>query len=131
MRRLETAGSVGRLPWRRLEDEKSAGSWRIRQITILKIACGFESRGMVKVGWTEGEKGGRGDMHDMHDILWMKDGDVDVLVREVFLSLTYQRVWAPLTAHSNGLLLLFDDEARRLVRAQASLIRSLTVSAGG
>jgi hypothetical protein len=49
--------------------------------------------------------------------------------------LTYQRVCAPLTAHSNGLLLLLlllfdDDEARRLVRAQASLIRSLTVSVG-
>jgi hypothetical protein len=62
---------------------------------------------------------------------WRKDGD-DVKVDEgdFSLSVTYQRVWAPLTAHSNGLVLV-DDEARRLVRAQASLIRSLTVSVGG
>jgi hypothetical protein len=66
-------------------------------------------------------------MHDMRDICW------DGVGRELLSSdLTYQRVWAPLTAHSNGLLLLLfdDDEARRLVRAQASLIRSLTVSVG-
>jgi len=64
----------------------------------------------------------------------LKGGGIDgglLGLREFFLFLTYQRVWAPLTAHSNGLLLLFDDDARRLVRAQASLIRSLTVSVGG
>lgn len=62
-------------------------------------------------------------MHDMQ--VW--HGEKNGYVPEGILSLTYQRVWAPLTAHSNGLL-LFDDDARRLVRAQASLIRSLTVS---